>query len=132
MKRWVEKRAAEVVKIPWQHRSRIGMGLVTQFLDREYRLLCVSVSATHVHILVELPIDAKEARRIVGLCKGTASHAVRDVMPGRIFAEGGSYELILNQEHQANVFDYILYKQGRSAFTWSYKDNQGALIPGRV
>jgi hypothetical protein len=105
--------------------------LLKQFQKRAFRVLVISVSRLHIHLLVELPIDEKETKRIVGLCKGAASHAVRDVMPGCIFAEGASYELILDAEHHENVYDYILYKQGKGAFTWSFKDADLKLVPGR-
>jgi hypothetical protein len=127
----VKKRAMDTVQIKWGMRARIGLELLKQFLKRGYRVLCISVSRLHIHLLVELPIDEKETKRIVGLCKGAASHAVRDVMPGCVFAEGASYELILNPDHHGNVYDYILYKQGKGAFSWCFRDTALQLIPAR-
>jgi REP element-mobilizing transposase RayT len=105
--------------------------LVKRFNKRGYRVLCASVSKTHIHLLVELPLDEKETKKIVGLCKGAASYAVRDAMPGSIFSEGAKYELILDSEHHENVYDYILYREGTHAHTWSFKDAMLVFVPGR-
>src|SRR5262245_13842180 len=85
LNRYVKKRAMEEVHIKWGLRERIGLELLKQFQKRGSLALCISVSKVHIHVLAELPLDEKETKRIVGLCKGAASHAVRDVMPGCIF-----------------------------------------------
>jgi len=54
-----------------------------------YLVVAVSVNGRHLHALVELPNDMGQIRQIVGKCKQRASHAVRDVMPGSIWAAGG-------------------------------------------
>jgi hypothetical protein len=130
LRKWAEENSGSEVEIPWNLRACLGAELVQQFLKRGHRILCGSVACRHSHVLTELPIDEKETKRIVGLCKGASSHAVGDEMPGNLWAEGASYELALDAEHQSNVYEYILYKQGPSAFTWSYKDEQLVFVSG--
>jgi hypothetical protein len=131
LRKYVKNRAMDPVEIKWGNRDRVGLEILEQFQKRGYRVLCVSVSKKHIHLLVELPIDLTETKRIVGLCKGAASHALRDIMPGCIFAEGAKYDPIVDLEHHQNVYDYILYKQGRGAFSWSFKDTNPTFVPGR-
>lgn len=109
----------------------MGVEVVRQVLGRGYRVLCCSVSKRHVHFLAELPVNPKEAKRIVGLAKGASSRAVTDIIPGNLWAEGGKYDLVKNPDHHTNSFEYILYEQGASAFTWSFKDVQLSFISGR-
>lgn len=131
LREWVQQRAAPVVDIPWALRARLGTELIRQFLTRGYRVLCCSISKRHAHLLSELPIDPSRAKRIVGLCKGASSHAIKAVLPGSIWAEGGKYDRITDPQHHANTFDYILYAQGASAFTWSFKDKTFEFVSNR-
>jgi hypothetical protein len=131
LRRLAQEQSQKVVEVPWGLRARLGVELVRQFIERGYRVLCGSVSKRHSHLLVELPIDLAATKRIVGLCKGASSHAVRDVMPGNLWSEGAKYELIVDESHHHNVYEYILYKQGPGAFTWSFQDEALAFIPGR-
>ena len=72
----------------------------------------------HAHILVELPDNIPEIRRIIGLCKTAASHAIREQLAGRVWGRYGSFKLINDKRHHVNTFNYILVKQ--DDWVWSY------------
>src|SRR5436189_277231 len=55
--RYHQKRAAARITIPSAMRQRIGEEIIAFLTDRGYRVLVVSVSGEHVHILVELPAE---------------------------------------------------------------------------
>lgn len=103
-------------------RRRIGEALVHRLDVETCRLLAVSVAATHAHLLAELPVDVAETRKIVGRCKGAASFAIRNDLPGGVWAAGGSFRPIKNRTHQQQVYHYILDQQGPDAWTWSFRD----------
>lgn len=74
----------------------------------------------HVHVLVELPDDGKLIRRFVGQLKRTASHAIRETYPGRVWARGGNDEPVITRSHQRAVYDY-LYRHDK-AWVWTARD----------
>ena len=91
----------------------------------EFRVLVVSVNPTHVHALVELPDCVPVIKRVCGWCKyfGTrAARGIADCLKSReIWADGGTYEPVDDRWHLKNAYTYILEKQGKDAWTWSYK-----------
>ena len=66
----------------------------------------------------------KTQKREVGKCKQKASHAVRDVLPGSIWSEGGKFEPIKDLEHFHNTYDYIRNKQEAGAVVWSHRADE--------
>ena len=110
------------VTIPYALRAMVGRAIVEALKEMGYRVLAVSVGKVHSHQLVELPNDLPHIRRIVGELKRKSSRAVKKALPGAVWAEGGQPEPVYDPDHQKNAFDYILYKQGAGAWTWSYRD----------
>lgn len=92
-----------------------------------HRMLVACVGGRHTHILVELPETLSEARREIGRAKQAASHAVRDAMPGRIWADGGDFRQIQDHDHARRTFKYILDHAEEGAWVWSYKDAEREL-----
>ena len=82
-------------------------------------MLVLSVAATHAHGLVELPDDKKKVRLIMGECKTTSSHAVRQQLPGQVWATGGKFERIEDAGHRRNAYQYLLDQEG--AWIWDFK-----------
>jgi hypothetical protein len=74
----------------------------------------------HAHIQVELPDDPSIIRHIIGQCKTESSHAIRDQLPGRVWARDGAYKPIDTVEYQRKVFKYILDQE--DAWIWSYRN----------
>lgn len=92
---------------------------------QEHRLLAISVDTHHVHLLVKLPNDRNAIRKIVGTWKQAASHAVRDRLPGKIWAEDCDPRPMKNREHHRNTFLYILRHAKEGAWTWDYREHEG-------
>jgi hypothetical protein len=82
------------------------------------------VGKRHLHALVELTSDYTEKRKQVGKCKQKASHAVRLMLPGNIWAAGGEYVKIRDAGHLTNAYNYIRTKQEPGTIVWSHKPDE--------
>jgi REP element-mobilizing transposase RayT len=100
----------------------IGNSLVEYFQKVGYRILVVAVTKVHAHALVELPDNILKIRGIVGEAKRCSSRAVKDAIPGAVWAAGGTFKPIKDADHQRNAYSYILHDQGPGAWTWSFRD----------
>jgi REP element-mobilizing transposase RayT len=117
--RYSKKISGEPVVLPEELRRLIGRVIVDELYRLGHRILAIAVAATHCHILVELPDDMKEIRRIVGECKRKASVEVKKQLPGRVWAHDGKYGKVDSADHQRNTYRYILNQE--DAWVWSYK-----------
>jgi hypothetical protein len=117
--------SGDAVVIPALLRPTVGGEILAKLRKLRYRCLALSVAVTHAHIQVELPDDLPKIRHLIGQCKAAASHAIRDRLPGRVWARDGAYIPIDDPEHQRNVFNYILSQE--DAWIWSYKDEPPSL-----
>jgi REP element-mobilizing transposase RayT len=123
LRRYHEQRAGEVVRIPHEQKEEIGRAILKKLKKLNFRILALSVATTHSHWLVELPAEPKMVRKIVGECKTVSSHAVRDVLPGRVWAFRGGFRRIKDRAHHENVFHYILVQA--DSWIWDFrKDDQ--------
>ena len=61
-------------------------------------------------------------KRIVGDAKRISSRAVKEWLPGSVWAAGGELVICETRGHLKNAVDYVLYDQGPGAWTWSYRD----------
>ncbi len=89
-----------------------------------YRIIACSVGKRHLHALVELTADYANRRKEVGKCKQKASHAVRDLLPGSVWSEGGEFRRINDASHLNNAYDYIRTKHEAGAVVWSHKEDE--------
>ncbi|MGB7157172.1 MAG: hypothetical protein WBD40_03835 [Tepidisphaeraceae bacterium] len=113
-------------------REIVVRAFVAKLRDLGYRVIVVSASGRHVHALVQLPDNRADVRRIIGKCKQRASHALRDVLPGSIWAAGGEYKRIKDRSHHENAFNYIRTKQGPDALVWSIRPDENWIdVPAR-
>jgi REP element-mobilizing transposase RayT len=103
-------------------RPVIGRTIVEYLTRERHRVLAVAVANVHVHALVELPDRMPLIRQIAGHAKRHSSRAVKGVLPGSVWGEGGKFKPVRDREHQEAAFGYILYEQGPDAWTWSYRD----------
>jgi hypothetical protein len=76
----------------------------------------------HVHVLVELPDNILKMRAIGGSIKRAAWNAVSRELPGSIWAQGAAFKPIKSRAHHRAAYSYILFDQGRAAWTWSFQD----------
>ena len=84
----------------------------------DYNVLVVSVSACHVHVLAQLPVDLAEYRKVIAWLKTRSSRAMKDVLPGRVGSRGDKHILVKGDRHRACEYDYIRDRQGPSARCW--------------
>lgn len=106
------KRSQAEVTIPRALRPIIGKALVKAFDEQHHCVFASAVGKTHAHILVELPQSLTAVKRMVGDAKRTSSRAVKQQMPGSVWAAGGAFKVVRDAEHQRNAYRYILYGQG--------------------
>lgn len=112
-------------------RRTIGRALLANLLGRHYRVLAVAVGKVHAHVLVELPESLPIVKAIVGDAKRHSSRAIRDQLPGSVWAAGGTFKIVAHDGYLRGANDYILYDQGPGAWTWSFKDRSREGMFGR-
>ena len=122
--RYHQERGGKPIRIPKDLFPVIGKRLVSKIESQGHRLLAVSLDPHHVHLLVELPGDRKSIRKIVGTWKQAASHAIRERLPGKIWAEDCDPESMKDRNHQRNTFFYILRHGQKDAWTWDYREHE--------
>lgn len=120
--RYFAERAGEEVTFDRQVRPLIGRAIVASLRAMTYEPLCVAVSKVHAHLLVELADDYGLVKRVAGKAKHDASCAVTHLLPGRVWADGGTFRTIRDAAHLRNAEGYILFDQGPHAWTWSVHD----------
>ncbi len=116
------------VLIPSPTRPIIGSKMVHHLHRAQHRLLVICVAANHAHLLVELPDQVNEIKRIIGAVKQSASRAVTDIIPGRLWAHGCGYTPVDDADHHARVFDYILRHRAQHAWVWSFREGLPELV----
>jgi REP element-mobilizing transposase RayT len=119
------------VHLPDEARPVVGRTIVEYLLRENHRVIAVAVAKVHVHALVELPDHMQRIRQIAGHAKRHSSRAVKRLLPGSIWGEGGKFKRIADHDHQRATFEYILYDQGPDAWTWSYRDRSPDGMFGR-
>lgn len=120
--RYNERLSAKRIVIPRKARADVGRAIVALLCSEGHRLLVMSVGGMHAHLLVELPDNVRRIKAIVGHAKSKSSRAVKHILPGSIWARGGRFEKIKDRAHHRNVYNYILTRQERGTWVWSYKD----------
>jgi REP element-mobilizing transposase RayT len=103
-------------------RPAIGIELRRSLQKHQCAVLVIAVAATHAHILARLPLDPRQLRLVVGDAKRRASRAVKDELPGRIWAGSASFRRIADRAHQVPAFNYILGHGSEGAWVWCFRD----------
>jgi REP element-mobilizing transposase RayT len=101
-------------------RTRVGEAILVRLNELDVHVLAIAVSAEHVHLLGRFPIT--NARKLVGLAKSRASLAIRDAIPGVVFAKKCQLTATRDREHHAQTYRYILAHRDEGAWVWSYRD----------
>ena len=102
-------------------RRRIGEAIHAKLDKMQLRHLVIAVGPTHAHALVECEDQYDAAQTVASRIKQASSHAVRDVLPGKIWARLGKPIRIRDRQHQRNAFDYILdHAIKEDAWTWRF------------
>jgi REP element-mobilizing transposase RayT len=100
----------------------IGHAIIESAGQHGYRINALSIAPMHAHLLIELPRTGTVAE--VGKLKRRASFAIKDRMPGRVWAKGCGVKPIKDKSHLVNTFNYILRHKEQGAWVWSFRDEQ--------
>jgi hypothetical protein len=131
LRRWMQTHSGGKVVIPRELRAAVVAALLKKIQAMAIRCHAISVSATHAHLVVELPDEVAMIRKFVGQWKQAASHAVRAGLPGKVWAEGGDWEPLDSVQRLGNAFAYVTQKQGPGAAVWSFREAGGRVPEGR-
>jgi len=108
------------VTLTREQRRTCVLAMVEKLQEKGAEVLAIPVGARHVH--VQARIENHTARKIIGLAKQTASHRIRDEIPGTIWAGRSRTEPITNKNHQQALFHYIVRHRREGAFVWTFRD----------
>ena len=114
----------EPVIVPKTLRRLLGRALLDHLREAAHEIAAIAMGGQHAHLLAELPIDLKQTKQIVGRCKGRASHAVQQKIPGRLWARDGRFSCAYTHSHHRRVYRYILEHHREGAWTWSIRDGE--------
>jgi REP element-mobilizing transposase RayT len=98
----------------------VGHSVLRKLIEHRVQVLAISVSGDHVHLLGRLPHET--ARKLVGLAKAHASHAIRDAIPGVVFAKKCKLKPIRDREHHVATFGYISDHREEGAWIWTFRE----------
>jgi REP element-mobilizing transposase RayT len=115
---YFERRAGEIVEIPVEQRPVVGSAICQNLTSRGHRLAVVSVSKLHAHVVVELPDDVTEIKRIIGWAKQKSSRAVPEILPGAIWSAGETYKAIDTVQHCRAAVKYVWDQRLQGAWVW--------------
>lgn len=91
----------------------------------DLELLCFAVATSHVHLLGRF--ETETLKRTLGSLRRSASHAIRDTHPGRVWARGEGIWQIRNHDHQVATYGYIMGHEQEGADVWSVLDRTGVV-----
>lgn len=123
-----KKRHPNAVVIPKEARLIVAITITKVIRELGYRVIAVSVSDVHTHIVAELPIDLQEFKKIIGKVKCDSSRAIRKLLPGKVWSRGDDHDLIHTKAHRHNSFIYVKDKQGPWAAVWSCEGTKEAML----
>jgi len=118
------ERSSEPVSFDFVVRIMILEAFVKKIVSLGYRIIACSVGDDHLHALVELVNEYDRMKKEVGKCKQKASHAVRKLLPGNIWSEGGEFNRIRDPQHLENTYGYIRTKQEAGTVVWSHSEDE--------
>ncbi|MFN0131206.1 MAG: hypothetical protein ACKVW3_01535 [Phycisphaerales bacterium] len=121
LRTWTKRamRKPAVSLTPDQRREALAW-LVRALRARGVELLALAVMAQHVHGLGRF--EVAHARRVIGLAKARSSHALRDAIPGAVWAKKCALRLIRDRLHQATTFRYIINHEREGGKVWTFRD----------
>jgi REP element-mobilizing transposase RayT len=114
--------SGDVIVLDEEQRAIAGKA-IKDCLDRHgHQALVLAVGGMHVHMLVELPDVLQDAKDSIGFVKVSASMRLKTTLPGKIWARGGGFKPIRDEEHHRNTYGYILKHRDDRAWVWTFRD----------
>jgi hypothetical protein len=119
----------EPVVLEPKWRCFFGRALRDRLQMLDLTLLCISLGATHAHMLVKMP-GGPIPRKWIGMAKKHANFEGKAKgWTGKLWAEGSKANPIRDRKHQINTFNYILRHMDEGAWVWDFqKGERGAGI----
>lgn len=117
---WHRMRSEAPIEFDPHIRIRVVETFVSKACALGHQIIACSCGAEHLHALIELPAPYPDAKREIGKCKQKVSHALRDVLRGSIWSEGGELKPIRDVGHLHNTYAYVREKQERGTVVWSH------------
>ena len=122
--RYHQQRSAEPVDLTIDARVIVCRAFVNKWRSLGYRIIACSVGKRHLHAVVEGPDDYGELTKAVGKAKQAASHAVRHLVPGTIWAATGGFKPVRGTGHLRNSYKYVRTRQEAGTVVWSHRDDE--------
>ncbi|MGC4031382.1 MAG: hypothetical protein QM754_06510 [Tepidisphaeraceae bacterium] len=119
-----QNRSGEAVHFDLNVRIRILRSFVTKLMREHHRVIAASCGEEHLHSITELPASYEMAKKDVAKAKQAASHAVRDVLPGSVWAAGGAVKRVKDVAHFRATYQYVRRKQEAGTVVWSHRPEE--------
>jgi hypothetical protein len=109
------------VRIPAPLFATIGRAILAKLEKKGIRVAAIAIGPERTHVLVELPDAIARVRVIMGECKASSSHAIRETLPGRVWGDGGKFKPVDTRQHQERAHKYIWDHYDEGCWVWSVK-----------
>ena len=128
----------EPVKLSPEWRAVFGPALLEMLQRLGAQVLCVSLSATHAHVLAKMP-GGPVPRQWLGRAKKHSNFIGKEHgWTGKLWAVRGKVNPIKDRAHQLNTFYYILRHIREGAWVWDFRkgvvspppESPGTAVPG--
>jgi hypothetical protein len=124
VRRYYNKRAGKPVNFSLRLRILILREFVQKMRKLGHDIIAAAIAKRHLHALTELPNEYIAMKCEIGKAKQKASHAVRQLLPGTIWAAGGEFKRIEDRDHLHNTYVYIRERQEPGTVVWSHRDDE--------
>ncbi|MFN3167167.1 MAG: hypothetical protein ACE37H_08905 [Phycisphaeraceae bacterium] len=108
----------DTIEVPDSYRAVVGQAILNKAIAMNAPCLVIAVGRAHTHLVAAMLNDWQHVKRETGRLKQAGSHAIREVLPGRVWADGGKPIRIQDQKHQSSVFRYICDHEKDGAWVW--------------
>ena len=122
--RYFEQHSGQPVDLDTDARVIVCRGFVRKWISMGYRVIACSVGRRHPHAVVQGPDDYGECAKLVGRAKQAASHAVRHLLPGTIWAANGGFKPVRRTGHLRNSYKYVRTRQEAGTIVWSHRPDE--------
>jgi len=118
LREYHKKRHPDGVQIPKSHRVVAAQTIAELLTSLSLIVWVVSVSATHAHIVAELPLNLREFNDSLGKAKKFSSRQLKKILPGQVWARRDKHILLDDHSHRENAYSYVRDDQGPCAAVW--------------
>ncbi len=112
------------VNLSLDARVIICEALVLKWQALGYRIIVCSVGERHLQSVVKGPHEYAAFIKEVGRPKQAASHTVRHLLPGTVWAANGGFKPIRGRGHCRNSYKYVRTRQERGTVVWSHRPDE--------